>query len=586
LSSETDRKLHALWFAQPPLLGHLHLPIGPPTDTAVVICATPFGYENVCGHRSLRRLADRLAADGVPTLRFDVSGTGDSDGEQQLPAWLDSVRAAVATVRAETERERVVVIGIGLGGTLAVAAADAGLEVDGLVLWASPDRGSPWLREQRARHRVAVVNRDPDQPPPPEPPPGVEDLYGFAMTSTLANDLSALDLGAPAADAWPEERRRPAILAIARGAKPDTTKLADALRRRGLTVEEEVWDGWDRMHDEPHLAVVPEEAFAGIIRWVLDGGGSGAALPAGAAADPAAGARTLVADGQVEEIASYTPGEDGGLFSVACLPAGPPVRDIWLVFLTGRAVRHIGPNRMWVRFARELAREGFASLRLDGRSVGDSDGEGHGLMPNEEYYQPFIWDDIENVMNVVGLGSGAERFMLLGICSGATASYEIAWRRDDVPAILMLNPLQLKIDYEDYEKELLAHTVKGVTNLQAWRRAKNYRRLLKGQIPVGKALRASLRRGRSPVAVGDNYVVEGFHGLADKPVEIDIFLSEGDGSVRFLERFAGRGLPGFENEHLRVRRIPHSDHTLRQLYAQDQFRETLRNALGRVAEPE
>ena len=41
----------------------------------------PWGSEYIYAHRSLRLLAQRRAAAGIHTLRFDYFGTGDSDGD-------------------------------------------------------------------------------------------------------------------------------------------------------------------------------------------------------------------------------------------------------------------------------------------------------------------------------------------------------------------------------------------------------------------------------------------------------------------------------------------------------------------------
>ena len=154
--------IRALWFGgEVPLLGHLHMPRSSVVDIGVVICAAPFGYENICGHRSLRILGDRLAQCGIAALRFDAPGTGDSDGEQQLPSWKIAVASAVMTLRRETQCARIGCIGVGLGGTIALAAVDDGLDVDKLVLWGAPARGRAWLRQQRAYHRVTAIKVDP-----------------------------------------------------------------------------------------------------------------------------------------------------------------------------------------------------------------------------------------------------------------------------------------------------------------------------------------------------------------------------------------------------------------------------------------
>ena len=49
-----------------------------------MIC-NPFGFEEVCAHRSLRHLAGAAAAAGIAALRFDYAGCGNSSGDESDP---------------------------------------------------------------------------------------------------------------------------------------------------------------------------------------------------------------------------------------------------------------------------------------------------------------------------------------------------------------------------------------------------------------------------------------------------------------------------------------------------------------------
>src|SRR5207245_1595647 len=70
----------------------------------LVLC-NPFGYEAICAHRTLRHFAEAAADAGIPALRFDYDGTGDSVGEDlepdRLSAWIASVHRAAETLRRE-----------------------------------------------------------------------------------------------------------------------------------------------------------------------------------------------------------------------------------------------------------------------------------------------------------------------------------------------------------------------------------------------------------------------------------------------------------------------------------------------------
>src|SRR6185295_18973817 len=109
------------------LFGRLHRSTDASTPIGLVIC-NPFGYEAICAHRSLQHFARAAAENGFPALRFDYDGTGDSAGgdldDDRLSAWIESITAAVAHIRAATGVQQVVLLGARLGATLALLAAE------------------------------------------------------------------------------------------------------------------------------------------------------------------------------------------------------------------------------------------------------------------------------------------------------------------------------------------------------------------------------------------------------------------------------------------------------------------------------
>ena len=63
----------------------------------VIVICPPFAEEKKTSYRVLCEQATALAVSGVPVLRFDYSGTGDSPGkfeEGDLDVWSDDIRAA------------------------------------------------------------------------------------------------------------------------------------------------------------------------------------------------------------------------------------------------------------------------------------------------------------------------------------------------------------------------------------------------------------------------------------------------------------------------------------------------------------
>ena len=122
----------------------------------VVVVCPPFAEEKKASYRVLREQADALAADGIPVLRFDYYGTGDSPGqfeEGNLDVWSDDIRAASEFALSETGAERLCLLGLRLGGPLALAC-----ESDHLVLWQPMMDPGTYLkanaRRQSVRHKL------------------------------------------------------------------------------------------------------------------------------------------------------------------------------------------------------------------------------------------------------------------------------------------------------------------------------------------------------------------------------------------------------------------------------------------------
>ena len=51
------------------------------TQRAAVLVCPPFFHEHFLSYRLLSQIAERLATNGISSLRFDYFGAGDSDGE-------------------------------------------------------------------------------------------------------------------------------------------------------------------------------------------------------------------------------------------------------------------------------------------------------------------------------------------------------------------------------------------------------------------------------------------------------------------------------------------------------------------------
>jgi len=105
----------------------------------VVIVGGP--QYRVGSHRQFALLARALALAGVPTLRFDYRGMGDSDGEpRNFESIHDDIRAAIDALSREAGVARVVLWGLCDGATAALLYGASDPRVAGIVAL------NPWAR--------------------------------------------------------------------------------------------------------------------------------------------------------------------------------------------------------------------------------------------------------------------------------------------------------------------------------------------------------------------------------------------------------------------------------------------------------
>ena len=137
------------------LVGVLACPAKPQTACDVGVVIVVGGPQYRAGsHRLFVRLARALAAAGVPALRFDVRGMGDSTGsppgfealDDDIAAAIGSLQAACPTVR------RVVLWGLcdGASAALLYVQGRADDRVAGLCLF------NPWVRSETSLARTHV----------------------------------------------------------------------------------------------------------------------------------------------------------------------------------------------------------------------------------------------------------------------------------------------------------------------------------------------------------------------------------------------------------------------------------------------
>jgi len=128
-------------------------------------------------------------------------------------------------------------------------------------------------------------------------------------------------------------------------------------------------------------------------------------------------------------------GPDRNLLGILTSPQEHETSGPVACLLLNVGVTHrIGPRRLNVKLARQLAQLGIPSLRLDLSGIGDSAAAHSRTSFREQSIR-----DLQAAMDLVESTTGIRRFVVLGICSGAANGYWLALTDKRVVGLLMFD---------------------------------------------------------------------------------------------------------------------------------------------------
>lgn len=188
---------------------------GMPAPGLGVLLVPPLFHEQPRSRRLLAEVASGLAAAGLPALRFDFFGTGDSDGDSDdcdFASMHTDMDMALRALCAETGVGRVALLGWRGAALPLLTARDLDARVAVVVLWEPIFDGPAWLAElerldaaeRKARQHVTSRVRPVD---------GNRDIYsdddgqlmGIAVSARLRRDIRAAtvdDASVPRVRRW------------------------------------------------------------------------------------------------------------------------------------------------------------------------------------------------------------------------------------------------------------------------------------------------------------------------------------------------------------------------------------------------
>lgn len=248
-------------------------------------------------------------------------------------------------------------------------------------------------------------------------------------------------------------------------------------------------------------------------------------------------------------------GTDGHLFGILTTPdeevrvEGAPIALI----LNAGIVHRIGPFRLNVDIARQLAELGFSTLRMDLSGLGDS-GPRTGKLELENRAEL----DAADAMSFLQQETGVNEFVIVGLCSGAYNAHCVAVKDQRVVGGVFMDGIVFRtFGY------FLRHHFARVFRPRFWRNAFK-RRIYSGALKTSELDGNALVEGE--FFGGDlskDKVVNDLVGLMDRGVEMLFLYTDGYddicGRSQFREMYGLRPDEG----QLQVEYFPKSEHTYR-----------------------
>jgi len=240
-----------------------------------------------------------------------------------------------------------------------------------------------------------------------------------------------------------------------------------------------------------------------------------------------------------------------------------------LVLLNAGLLHRVGPYRLGVEVARDLAGVGFDSFRFDLSGIGDSPSRKTSSASDEVAHQKKAVADVQVALDHLCARTKHQRFVLMGLCSGAYNAHEVAVADERIAGCIFLDGYGYKTP-----GFLLHHY--GPRMLSPARHIGFLRRKLLGKKPDAAALadpRAEVFEVDFPL---QQQVARELGALAARGTEL-LFVYTGGTDYfnhrgQFDEMFGGVDFRG----RLKLEFYEEADHTYTVLAARDELQRTIK----------
>ena len=232
-----------------------------------------------------------------------------------------------------------------------------------------------------------------------------------------------------------------------------------------------------------------------------------------------------------------------------------------ILLLNSGLIPRFGPQRLYVRMARMWAKMGSVVLRFDFSGIGDSEPSRANLP-----FEARATSETQEGMDYISATRGIERFILVGICSGADISFRTACRDPRVVGAVVI---------EHNPRPTVRYLKSRLFNIKNWwkvlkgeRDLRNtiprYRRFIKGTLTAKKK-----PKGQTPPGKGD--MVSDIRMLAERGADLLFVYAKDKRAFFTFSEYADKLQPLIAADKLRVEIIEGAGHTFKPISTQEQL---------------
>lgn len=263
----------------------------------------------------------------------------------------------------------------------------------------------------------------------------------------------------------------------------------------------------------------------------------------------------------------------------------PGIEDVAAILLNPGILHRVGPGRVYVRIARELAKLGFTSVRFDFSGIGDSKSR-HDNLP----FDRSSIDEAQTAMDLLEEKRGIRRFILIGGCSGARVSFATACSDPRVVGVILINFPAAADDDGNLNLDLSKRKDEHYYLNFAIRDSQSWRKFIAGKADYPRIFRALafrlLRRFAPEKELPSEWLAfrQNLDLVVRRGVRPMFVCSPGDPRLEDLRDAGGHKLKELcSQDKAEMIVVPRSDHTFSSLLDQERLIKILREKTIEIA---